>query len=238
MRYSLTVLCLFASLIAFSQEKTITIDYTVDYTIPNNRKNTTDTISIGYQKNGKYIWTNSKALAKSLGKSLFKRNPDMLKDSELSIIFDTEHTVIMMSFKSGKNQLFFNFELETFLPKTSTSFTNNEDREFELISENTNESIDILDNTATIYEIYPSNKPSEIISVAFDESIAIENNTLFKKVFELVFAAEGNSSLLGMNMPNGLIMQVTEKEETLIEAHKIDSTTKTININYSFKITE
>ncbi|WP_299333900.1 hypothetical protein [uncultured Psychroserpens sp.] len=231
--YTLIVLLFVA--FGYSQEQKITIDYTVDYIIPNNRKGTADTITIGYSKNGKHLWTNSEYLAKDLGKSMFKSNSKMMENADLDIIYDSENSILIMHFESGKNDMFINMDLETLMTK-QISF--NEDDEFELISENTKESIDVAGHKTTIYDLYPSNKPSDIISVAFDESIEIQNNTLFKSLFELIFAAEGSANLLGMNLPNGLIMKATNKGNTMIEAYKIDTRKKTININYSFKITE
>ncbi|MEH6535483.1 MAG: hypothetical protein V7719_03755 [Psychroserpens sp.] len=235
MKYFFTICLSLMLVLSYAQENTITIDYTVDYVVPNKRKQTVDTLTVGYTKSGRYIWTDSKSLAKDLGKSIFRRNPELLETADLGIIFDTEEGILMMCFESGKNKLFFNLELSTIIPDTMTL---DEDEEFELVSESTGEQITLLDKTATVYDIYPSNKVSEAISVAFDESVSINNNQVFKKIFEVVLASEGSSGMLGLVIPEGLIMRVTENERTLLEACNIDSTTKKIHINYSFKITE
>jgi len=57
----------------YSQEKIIEIDYTVDYLIANNKRQSMDTISIGYSKNGKYLWTDYNELAQEFYISLFKK---------------------------------------------------------------------------------------------------------------------------------------------------------------------
>lgn len=235
MKHILTLILFLFVFFGYAQERTITIDYTVDYLIPNKRKNTSDTISVGFSKDSKYIWTNSKSLAKDLGRSMFRRNPEILDNADLGIIYDTEKAVIMMCFQSGKNQLFFNFEISTFLPYPQA---NNTAEEFELLSDNTHETINIADREATNYNIYPSNKESDLMTVAFDESISIQNTQLFNKIFELMFESNLGSSLLRIHIPDGLIMKVSNKGETMIEAYKVDTSTKTININYSFKITE
>ena len=220
----------------FAQEKAITIDYTVKYLIPKKgNSSATDTITVGFEKDGKYIWTNSKSLAKDLGRSILRRNNQLLEESELAIIYDTENASLMMCFKSGKNEFFMNFELSAIIPGP---MPRDGEEEFELISENTKETISIAGRKATFYDVYPSHKEGEALSLAVDESTKVNNNLLFKKFFELMFASEDNSKMLGFNIPDGLIMKVENKGETMIEAHKVDTTQKTININYSFKIKE
>ncbi|MCD2260601.1 hypothetical protein [Psychroserpens luteolus] len=235
MKKTLTVLALFFLLFSYAQEKTITIDYTVKYLSPNKRKGTTDTITVGFEKNGKYIWTNSKALAKDLGKSMFRKKPELLENSDLAIIYDSKNAMLIMCFESGKNEFFMNVELSAIIPGP---IPNDDGDEFELISEKTEETITIANREATLYDVYPSHKNSETISVALDERIKINNNLLFKKFFEIMFAADDNAKLLGFNIPDGLLMKVGSDEKTLIEAYTVDSTKKEITINYSFKIKE
>lgn len=237
MRHLISLVFMLSIAANYAQEKLITFDYTVEYVIPVERKSTSDTLVVCYDKEGKYIWTNSKGLAKELGRSVFRRNKKLLENSSVGILYSAESSELTMYFESGKNRLFFNFELEALLPQ-SKRYNDNEDKEFELISENTNKTIEILDRHATLYEIYPSNQDSEIVEVAFDESIAINNNAFLRKIFESVFASRGGSILLGFNIPDGLVMQVSEKGKTVLEAHHIDTTQKTININYSCNITE
>ena len=233
MKQSLFVISFLFFSMSFSQEKNIKIDYTVDYLIP--RKSSNDTLSVGFEKNGKYIWTNSKQLAIELGKSIFKNNPDLLDNSELGIVFDTENSVLMMLFKSGNNEFFFNFELGSIIPKKVNY--NNSDEDFELVSVNTNQTINLLNKVANVYDIHSATDNSDPITVAFDESVAIENSLLFKSIFELVIASEGGN-FIGLDIPNGLILKVENKGKTLLEAYKISEKTKNLNINYSFKITE
>lgn len=221
-----------------AQNTEIKIDYTVDYIVPSGRKKTNDTISIGYANDGKYIWTDNKNLAKSLGKTMFRSNPGLMENANLSVIYNTQEGLLMMCFESGKNRMFFSIELSKIIPGPSVVSEEDEENEFELISENTNETIDILDKNATVYDIYPSNKDTDIISIAFDESVKIDNTQLFKNLFQIMLAADGKSGMLGIDIPDGMIMKVSNKGETLLEAVNVDTTSKTININYSFKITE
>ncbi|MDG5493060.1 hypothetical protein [Psychroserpens sp. SPM9] len=228
-------LLIFSFFFGNSQETKIQIDYTVDYIVPSERRKTNDTVSIGYSKSGKFVWTDSKKLAQSLARNMFKNNPELLDNADLYVIYNAEDALLMMCFESGKNKLFFNVELSKLVPGPDII---DESNEFELISESTNESITILDKKAAIYDIYPSHKETDIVTMAFDESIKIDNTQLFKNLFQIMFASEGNSGLLGINIPEGLIMKVSSKRETILEAIHVDTTPKTININYSFKITE
>jgi len=234
MKKVLILLILLCGAFGYAQEKEIVINYTVEYLIPSTRKKATDTVNIGFDKSGKYLWTNSKALAEDIGKSIFRGNSKLMEAAELAIVLDTENMSVIMVFKSEGNEMFMNMELSKIMPLPK----NQDQDEFELISEDTGNSIEVAGKKASVYDVYPSNKPSEAISIAFDKSIPINNNKLFKRFFELIFAAEGSSSLLGMDFPNGLLMSVSNKGEIMMEAHKVDTKTKTININYSFKITE
>ena len=130
--------------------------------------------------------------------------------------------------------MFFNLALENIVPLPPAQ----KDENFELISENTGETVTVLDRTTDIYSIFPSDKPTESISVAFDASTPIDNQRIFEKLFEMVLASEGNSGFVGAEIPKGLIMNVTLDGVTAMEAIKIDATSKTININYSFTIQE
>lgn len=235
MKRILTLIVLLVVAVSYSQEQQITIDYTVDYLIPNDRKGTSDTITIGYSKNGKHLWTNSEYLAKDLGKKMFKSNSKMLENADLNIIYDSENAMLIMHFQSGKNGMFMTMDLEVLMSK---QVGYSEEDEFELLSNATNESITVVGHEATIYDLYPSNKPTDIISVAFDESLEINNNMLFKTLFELIFSSQLNSNLLDINLPNGLILQASNKGITMMEAYNINTTKKTINLNYRFKITE
>jgi len=234
MKYLVTFTLLFCISIGYAQKKSITIDYSVQYTIPSKYKKVADTVTIGFDKNGKYLWTDSEYLARDFGKSIFKGKESLLQNAEMSIVFDTENGAIMLFFTSGKNEMYMNIELSSIIPLPE----NSEDNNFELISESSNETITVAGREAVVYDVFPSNKESDKISLAFDESINLNNNKLFKKFFELIFAAEGSSTMEDINLPNGLLLRISSNNETMIEATQVDTKIKTLKFNYSFKITE
>ena len=219
---------------SYAQEKKISVDYIVEYLIPNKRQATIDTVKIGLDKSGRYIWTDSEYLAKDLAKSMFSGKENMMKNSELAIILDTKNMSVMLFFNSGENEMYMNMSLYNFFPVSGSS----DAESFELISENTNEKVSVADREGIVYNIYPSNETSEKIAVVFDESIDVNNNKLFNNFFKLVFAAEGGSVLNDLELPNGLILNISNKGETFVEAIKIQTERKTFTINHSFKITE
>lgn len=217
------------------QQKTVEIDYIVDYAIPSNRNQTIDTISIGFNKEGKYLWTNYNALALSLAKSMIKNTSEDYSNAKSNIIYDAEEGTLLLTFEFNKNIIFFNLNLDSFFPYTGSS---ENDERFNLITEDVGETIELLGKDVKVYNMYPSDKPNDVLTIATDQDFEVNNNLIFKKIFELMFQKLGSKKEEMPEVPNGLIMKVIEKEKTMIEAIKVDNTKKTININYSFKITE
>ncbi|WP_299123239.1 hypothetical protein [uncultured Winogradskyella sp.] len=216
---------------SYGQEKSIEIDYVVDYEIPSKRNSTVDTISIGFNKDGKYIWTNHNALALSLAKSLVKNSSQDYSKAESDLILDTEEGILTLIFKLDRNIIFFSLSLETFLP-------NSNEEDLDLITEDSGEIITVLEKEIAVYNMFPSNKPEDVISIATDKAFNVNNNLIFKKFFEIAFKKSGFSDNSAPTIPSGLIMKIMEDGNTMIEAVKVDNTKKTIKINYSFKITE
>ncbi|WP_411894350.1 hypothetical protein [Winogradskyella sp. A2] len=236
MRYVITFSFFFALLVSNGQEKEIDIHYVVDYSIPSERNTTVDTISIGFNKDGKYLWTNYNKLALSLAKSLIK---DKQKDYESAtghIIYDTEQGVITLLFELGNNSIFFNLDLDSFLP--SSEFSTDDDESLDLITEDTGETIRVLDKDAQVYLMFPSNSPNDIVSMAVNTDYQVNNAVIFKRFFEMAFQKTGFKDQFAPDMPNGLIMKIFENDKSMIEAIKVVDKKKTIKINYSFKITE
>ncbi len=107
-----------------------------------------------------------------------------------------------------------------------------------LITENVGESITVLDRETEVHNIFPGGQPNDIITIATDKAYKVNNSQLFKKFFEIAFRKSGFKDDSTPFMPEGLILKVIEKERTLLEAIKINTSKKIIKINYSFKITE
>ncbi len=206
----------------------------VDYTVPSSRKADVDTIKIGFAQNGRFIFTNNKDLAKSFGKSVFKNKPELFNNADLGIMYDSQDNVLMMVFQSGKNEMFFRMDISNIIPAPMTM----EGEEFGLISENTNEKLKVIGRNGTTYRIFPSNDANDTMEVTFDDTYAVNNNVLFGSVIKSILGSMNQGELSRTDLPNGLILKVMNKGETLLEAIQIDTTPKTLDINYSFKISE
>ncbi len=231
----LLILVLFVSF-AYSQEKTIELDYIVDYVIPNKRKQSKDTISVGYDKSGKFLWTNYKELAKEFSKALFKNNSEsILGDSNSNLILETQTADIIFSFKSNDNVIFFKVNLNAFIPIKNDNAIN---EDIALITEKTEQTTTILGNKYTDYALYPNTEPQSKIFATFDETLPVNNNLLFQKFLELMLQKTNSQGSISSNLPNGLILKINDGNTSLIEAIKINKSKKTIHINYSFKVTE
>jgi hypothetical protein len=225
--------CLFVGY-SYGQNKTVDIDYTVDYIIPNKRNKANDTVSIGFNKDGKYLWTNYNALAISLAKSMIKNHSEDFKNAKSNIIYDTENGDLTLAFEFTGNLIFFNLNLNTLLPQNRS---NNEENNLSLITEDLGETINVLGKDVDLYNMFPSENPDDVITIATDKNFKMNNSLIFNKILEIAYQKSGIEDKLP-NVPNGLIMKVIEKDNTLIEAIKVEHKKKTINFNYSFKITE
>lgn len=217
---------------SYSQEKTIKIDYIVDYSVPSKRNNTVDTVSIGFNKDGKYLWTNHNKLVLNLAKSLLKNSSEDYTKAETNLILNTEEGILTLIFELNDNIIFFKLGLDSFLPK------NDNDDSLDLITQVSDETITVLEKDAAIYNIFPKNNPKDVLSIATDKTLNVNNNLIFKKFFEIAFQKSGFKDDTLPNMPSGLIMKLIDKNKTLIEAIKVDKNKRTIKINYNFKITE
>ncbi|MEL6813080.1 MAG: hypothetical protein AAFP76_17295, partial [Bacteroidota bacterium] len=72
MRYTtLTLLLFFVAGLGFAQSEQVVFDYTVTYKVPSKKRRTVDTVSIGFTKNGQYIFTDSKLIAKDFAADVF-----------------------------------------------------------------------------------------------------------------------------------------------------------------------
>jgi len=231
----LLILFLFISAVSFSQEKVIELDYFVDYVVPGKRQKNTDTITIGFNKDGKYLWTNYNKLALNLAKSLVKDSSKDYTKAESNIIYDTEEGTLLMTFEFDNNLIFFNLNIDSFLPKTNN---NDKDESLDLITEDIGETTEVLGREVDMHNIFPSDKPNDVLTIATDKEFNVNNTAIFKKLFEIAFMKKGIKNDNLPEFPEGLIMKIIIEENTLIEAINVDNTKKTLTINHSFKITE
>ena len=236
MKKVLLSIILFCVSFSYSQEKTIELDYVVEYIIPNKKKQTIDTISIGYDKSGKFLWTNYKELTKEFSKALFKNNSEsILSESNSNLILETETADIIFSFKNNNDIIYFKVNLSTFIPLENDNALN---EDIVLISERTEQTSTIFNREFTDYALYPDTKPENKLFATFDEKRPVNNNFLLQKFLELMMQKTSSQGSFTSNLPEGLILKISDGNTSLIEAIKINKSKKTININHSFKVTE
>jgi hypothetical protein len=229
----IAALFIFITAFSYAQETTIHIDYTVDYAVPSKRKKTVDTISIGFNKEGKYLWTNYNELAVGLAQSLFKDRSKDFSSAKSNIIYNTETGSLILLFELDDNDIYFNLKIDNFLPGIG-----NNDESLTLITEEVGETIEVLGKDVEVYNMFPSNDPEDVITIATDKDYEVSNNQIFKKLFEIAFQSDDINTELTPDVPDGLILKIIEKDKTMIEAIRVNDKKKTIKINYSFKITE
>ena len=101
MKKIITTLFLVFSINSFSQETKVVIDYLVDYEILNNQGIVTDTIKIGYSKDGKYLWTDYRTLGVEFTKRVLKNNNNSASgNTETNILYNANSTDVILSLKN------------------------------------------------------------------------------------------------------------------------------------------
>lgn len=227
---------LLATLVSFSQETVIDIDYTVDYAIPNERKKTIDTISIGFDKDGKYLWTNDDLLTNEFGKSVFLGGANKIEGSQFNLIYSAENDKLIIFFKFAESIIYANLDIENILPVDEKDAIN---ENINLITEDIKEEDSVVDFKTITYKLYPDFEPSEAITISVADNLNCKNNVFFSKFVGLMLRMTSSKGQITVDLPDGLILKaLDEKGSVLIEAINVDNTKKTLTINHSFKITE
>ncbi|WP_074408062.1 MULTISPECIES: hypothetical protein [Aquimarina] len=219
------------SVSSFSQK--IVIDYFVDYEI--ETKNKKDTITIGFSKNGDYLYTDSDALVESFQRSVFKsRNAD-IKNSEMHIVFDIKKQFVYFLMTFDKNEFFMKMNVNDFIPsvKDKSPF----DGVSQFIFEKTEDNIQIENKDYNIHQLYPDNEPEEKIKIVCSKDMKFNNSILLNSIYKMMSGSNISEDIKTPKI-NGVILYLANKNKTLIKAVKTDSNPKTLDINFSYKITE
>ncbi|MBG6128870.1 hypothetical protein IWQ47_000437 [Aquimarina sp. EL_43] len=219
------------SVSSFSQK--IVIDYFVDYEI--ETKNKKDTITIGFSKNGDYLYTDSDALVKSFQRSVFKRRNTDIKNSEMHIVFDIKKQFVYFLMTFDKNEFFMKMNVNDFIPspKNKSPF----DGITQFIFEKTEDNIQIENKDYNIHQLYPDSEPEEKIKIAYSKEMKFNNSILLNSIYKMMSGSNTSEDIKIPKM-NGVILYLASKNKTLIKAVKTDSNPKTLDINFSYKITE
>ncbi|WP_159025572.1 hypothetical protein [Aquimarina sp. Aq78] len=225
------ILCLLTSVSSFSQK--IVIDYFVDYEIETKKKK--DTITIGFSKNGDYLYTDSDALVKNFQRSVFKRRDADIKNSEMHIVFDIKQQFVYFLMSFDKNEFFMKMNVNDFIPSTRDKSPFDGITQF--ILEKTEDNIQIENTDYNIHQLYPDNEPEEKIKIVYSEDMKFNNSILMNSIYTML---SGSNVSEDIKIPkiNGVILYLASKNKTLIKAVKTDSNPKTLDINFSYKITE
>ncbi|EZH73251.1 hypothetical protein ATO12_19820 [Aquimarina atlantica] len=225
------VFFLLTSVSSFSQK--IIIDYFVDYEI--ETKNKKDTITIGFSKNGDYLYTDSDALVKSFQRSVFKRRNTSFKNSEMHIVFDIKKQFVYFLMTFDKNEFFMKMNVNDFIPsaKDKSPF----DGITKFIFEKTEDNILIENKDYNIHQLYPDSEPEEKIKIAYSKEMKFNNSILLNSIYKMM---SGSNTSEDIKIPkiNGVILYLASKNKTILKAIKTNSNPKTLDINFSYKITE
>ncbi|WP_353779550.1 hypothetical protein [Winogradskyella sp. 3972H.M.0a.05] len=221
----------FFTLISFSQEKIIDIDYTVDYIIHQKRKKNVDTITIGFNKKGKYLWTNSNVIGKDFSAGFFFNDNE--DSANTNLIYSSENGRLIMLVNEEENRIYIDFDVKSILPSRGNS-----SEKLNLITEPIDLKEKLLGRDLSAYNLFPDTEPDQPLTILMDESLECDNNAILIKFIDLLLNNSTDDSAFTFNIPNGLILKVLIEGETLIEAHKINIKPKQIIINHSFQIKE
>ena len=227
------VLCY--TLSSAQQNLNIELDYTVDYLIPNKKKQQKDTLTIGFDKTGRYLWSNYDGLSDLFTKEIFRTKDIAEKNVQTNVIYDSKTVSLILQVKVKDSYMFFSIKIDDLMPEDASEAF---DDAMVLMSSKTGENLELMGNQYPTYSVFPSNKPDDIIEISLDESIPINNNALFKEFIEIMLLKTKSKGKIDLDLPNGLILSIREKDKFELEAIRINKTKKKIQLNHNFQITE
>jgi len=218
-----------------SQSTIVNLDYTVSYEIPSVKKGK-DTLSISFDKDGKFLFTDTNILAKDLARKVFRTNQALINNSKINLLFDVEKELAYINFNSGQNHMFLQMDINSFLPSKPVKQDSIESKEVQLISKQTDEKVWVMNSEYKLYEIYTSGEVEQPVYVAFDESNSFNINNLLYLFFEKLALTE-STLLKPKSISKGIIMQIkNHKGDVILTAVNILKQHKKIEFNHSFTI--
>ncbi|MCH2196120.1 hypothetical protein [Kordia sp.] len=236
MKQFLFIVAFFATSFVIAQQDTLsaTFDYEVSYEIKDRTKGT-DTIKVAFDKSGRYLWTNYSKIADGYSFMFLKPKNENLPNFLSSIIYDTQSTKFYISIYNKELSFFMKVDLLSMVPKSPQEIN----EPINLIADKSSETIPVLNKERTIYKIYPSSEPEEKnkLDVVFDVSYPVNNNIVFGGLFNTMFISDNELSVK-MDLPQGIILYVAEKNKPLLKAISIKKISRTITINNTLEIKE
>ncbi len=222
------------SLFATAQNKKIKLDYSVTYEIPNKRKQTTDTITVSFNKEGTYLYANAPVLGDQFASTMFKRSQMDASSMDSHFILDTKKAIVYMEVSFNDSFVFFKMNMDDLLPMKKDPLN----KEVELIAEKTSEVSLLFGKERSVYSIYPSSEPDKPINVIFDKEHSVDNNTIFKKFIQMMLNKTESNGSIDFNLPNGLLLQAAAKGKVVLKAIDIDTNPVEINFSHNFNISK
>lgn len=216
------------------QELTVNLDYEVTYTIPAPRRNTSDTITVSFTKDGRYLHSNIPFLGEDFGRSVLK-NPDIdLSNSDANFVLDTKQMLFYFHFKFEDNVMFMKMDIENFIPAERDPL----EGDLDLIAEATGDKMSLLDSRFPTFLLYPKNEPEEPVTLAMDTNRPVNNLNLINEFVKLMLRKTESKGSASFDIPNGLILGAYTTSGTLFEAISVKDINSTINISNGFNIKE
>ena len=216
-----------------SQIQEITLDYLVTYEVPNNKKGTTDTLQIGFAKSGGYLFTDSDIISKEMDLQMFgKINPSATEKS--SLLLNTSNANFYFNYEVNGVEMFISANLSALIPEGELDPM---DESVEIISEKTNSKTNILGKLLDTYLVFPSNRPEQPATLVVDDTREVDNSALLNKIIQLLLKKSQSSGGISVDLPQGLILSVTEPSgRKVLEAIKIKDSPTIIEFTHSFKV--
>jgi len=220
-----------------SQSHDFTIDYTVKYLIDNAKKATKDTITIGFEKEGKYIWSNYKGLAAEFASEIMP-GLGAIPDGTSNFVYASETNKFYMAVFLGPLNMMMDMDIAMVMQGTFS-----EDDKFNekvvLESRQTSNMFSFNGGKYPTYEIYADVEPDSAMTFAVDESKEMNNSALLMSFIQLMISATDSSGDIQGELPEGIILSIMDSDKRpLLEAIDVDTKPRKISLNNSFKISE
>lgn len=207
-----------------AQEVTYQLDYTATYLVPKSQ----DTVQISVGGNGKYLYSSSKLVAKSLKRVTQRFQPKTQdEDTEVKLMLNLETLFMLMQMNVGDNVVIGHVNLEPFMSRgktidstmTKTLKATKTDRSFRMMGF----------TEVPLYAVAPEHKPDDILYLGFDPGYPLDYNTFFPSMLS---AASGE--MMKLDVPSGMLVYAEDKTgEVLLELIQIESNEQktTANLN-------
>lgn len=239
MKKILSICCLVLSSYVWgqSQNHEFTIDYTVKYLVDNAKKGTKDTVTVGFEKNGKYLWSDYKGIVREFTSKVLKDDSDIPSGSS-NIIYSSADGKLYIILGIDAFKMTLDAEIATLLSNGNANSSMN--KKTELKHEKSNKDFMFDGKKVAVYKIFPDTEPQNEIYMAIDTSYSLDNNFLFQNFMNIMLNATSSRGEIKINIPNGIILSMTgpTSDKKIIEAISVHTKPRKISLNNSFKISE